>query len=220
MGLACRWHRLSSALWETAFPENGRARVATSCLEFCMLRITQQSSPDAAKQYYASADYYAEGQEIVGRWGGEGARLLGLEGPVSKREFNALCENRNPRTGEQLTPRTKDDRTVGYDFTWSVPKSVSLLYAMTEDEAVLAAFRESVHETMRDIEAEMKARVRKDGRNEERVTGNLAYGEFVHFTSRPVDGVPDPQLHAHCFVFNATYDARGGGSGRPASSAT
>ena len=129
-----------------------------------MLRITQQSSPDAAKEYYAAADYYSEGQEIIGRWGGEGARLLGLEGRVSKREFNALAENRNPRTGGQLTPRTKDERTVGYDFTWSVPKSVSLLYAMTEDEALLGAFRESVHETMRDIEAEMKVRVRKKGR--------------------------------------------------------
>ena len=73
-----------------------------------MLRITQQSSPDAAKEYYAAADYYSEGQEIIGRWGGEGARLLGLEGRVSKREFNALAENRNPRTGGQLTPRTKD----------------------------------------------------------------------------------------------------------------
>ena len=41
-----------------------------------MLRITQQSSPDAARQYYTSADYYAEGQEIVGRWGGEAARML------------------------------------------------------------------------------------------------------------------------------------------------
>ena len=99
-----------------------------------MLRITQQSSSDAAKQYYASADYYAEGQELVGRWGGEAARMLGLEGPVSKRAFNALCENRDPRTGDRLTPRTKDDRTVGYDFTWSVPKSVSLLYALTEDQ--------------------------------------------------------------------------------------
>ena len=171
-----------------------------------MLRITQQASSDAAKQYYASADYYAEGQEGLGRWGGRGARMLGLEGPVSKRAFNALCENRDPRTGERLTPRTKGDRTVGYDFTWSVPKSVSLLYALTEDQEVLAAFRDSVHETMADVEAEMKARVRKDGRNEERVTGNLAYGEFVHFTSRPVQGVPDPQLHAHCFVFNATFD--------------
>jgi conjugative relaxase-like TrwC/TraI family protein len=175
-----------------------------------MLRITQQSSADAAKQYYTSADYYSEGQEIVGRWGGKGASLLGLEGKVSQRAFNALCENRNPRTGEQLTPRTKDDRTIGYDFTWSVPKSVSLLYAMTEDAAVLDAFRASVHETMRDIEAEMKVRVRKNGRNEERVTGNLAYAEFVHFTSRPVEGVPDPQLHAHCFVFNATHDAEEG----------
>ena len=45
--------------------------------------------------------------------------MLGLEGPVSKRAFNALCENRDPRTGDRLTPRTKDDRTVGYDFTWS-----------------------------------------------------------------------------------------------------
>jgi len=175
-----------------------------------MLRITQQSSPDVAKDYYASADYYAEGQEKVGRWGGEGARLLGLEGKVLHPDFNALCENLQPLTGERLTPRTKDDRTVGYDFTFSVPKSVSLLYAMTEDKAVLGAFRESVHETMREMEAEMKARVRKDGRNAERTTGNLAYGEFVHFTSRPVDGMPDPQLHAHCFVFNATHDAEEG----------
>ncbi len=175
-----------------------------------MLRITQQSSPEVAKDYYASADYYAEGQEKVGRWGGEGAMLLGLEGDVSHREFNRLCDNRHPRTGEQLTARTRDDRTVGYDFTFSVPKSVSLRYALTGDETVLDAFRASVHETMHDMEAEMKTRVRKKGRNEERVTGNLAYAEFVHFTSRPVDGLPDPHLHSHCFVFNATYDAEEG----------
>ncbi len=177
-----------------------------------MLRITQQSSADAAKQYYTSAgmDYYSEGVEKVGRWGGEGATLLGLEGDVSERAFNRLCDNRHPLTGEQLTSRTRDDRTVGYDFTFSVPKSVSLRYALAGDEAVLDAFRASVHETMRDMEAEMKTRVRKKGRNEERVTGNLAYAEFVHFTSRPVDGLPDPQLHVHCFVFNATYDAEEG----------
>jgi hypothetical protein len=91
-----------------------------------------------------------------------------------------------------------------------VPKSVSLLYALTEDQKVIEAFRESVHETMAEVEAEMKVRVRKNGRNQERVTGNIAYGEFIHFTSRPVDGVPDPQLHAHCFVFNATHDAEEG----------
>ncbi len=175
-----------------------------------MLRITQQSSPDVAKDYYASADYYAEGQEIVGRWGGEGAGMLGLEGRVSPKEFNRLCDNRDPRNGNQLTARTKADRTVGYDFTFSVPKSVSLLYAMTEDEALLDAFRASVHEAMREMEGEMKVRVRKKGRNEERTTGNFAYAEFLHHTSRPVGGVPDPQMHAHCFVFNATYDPKEG----------
>src|SRR5260370_22796 len=30
--------------------------------------------------------------------------------------------------------------------------------------------------------------------------------EFIHTTSRPVDGVPDPHLHAHCFAFNSTWD--------------
>lgn len=173
-----------------------------------MLRLTQQNSPDAAKKYYtqSGADYYAEGQEYVGHWGGEGAKMLGLEGKVKQADFNALCDNINPLTGEQLTPRTKDARTVGYDFTWSVPKSVSLLYAMTEDQAILEAFRGAIHDTMHDMESEMKVRVRKDGRNEERTTRNMAYAEFVHFTSRPVDGVPDVQLHAHCFVLNATYD--------------
>ena len=71
------------------------------------------------------------------------------------------------------------------------------------------AFRQSVAETMSELEAEMQVRVRK-GRDwngdTNRTTGNLVYGEFVHLTSRPVDGIPDPHLHAHCFVFNASYD--------------
>jgi conjugative relaxase-like TrwC/TraI family protein len=180
--------------------------LAISCLQFCMLRITQQVSPDAAKQYFATADYYTEGQELLGRWGGKAAEKLGLQGQVSGKAFNLLCDNLNPTTGKSLTARTRGDRTVGYDFTWSVPKSVSVLYAMTEDPEILNAFRESVCETMDDIQSEMKARIRKGGRNAERVTGNAVYGEFVHFTSRPVNGRVDPQLHAHCFMLNATFD--------------
>lgn len=63
---------------------------------------------------------------------------------------------------------------------------------------------------MRDMEAETKARVRKGGKNEDRTTGNMIWGEFVHFTARPVDGIPDPHLHAHCFVFNTTWDREEG----------
>src|SRR2546423_11801588 len=102
-----------------------------------MLRVTQQDSSAAAKKYYSKADYLSEGQELVGAWGGKGAERLGLSSVVDKDSFDRLCDNRNPGDGTKLTARTRSDRTVGYDFTWSVPKSVSLLYALTGDRQVL-----------------------------------------------------------------------------------
>src|ERR1043165_4734588 len=173
-----------------------------------MLRIVQNRHSSGAKSYYSTADYYSEGQELTGTWHGRGAARLGLAGEVEKASWDALCDNRHPLTGGVLTPRLKSDRTIGYDWNFHVPKSVSLLYAMTRDERILDALRESVDETMRDVEAEMATRVRKGGKNENRITGNMAWGEYVHFTSRPVNGVPDPHLHAHCFVFNTTFDEK------------
>jgi conjugative relaxase-like TrwC/TraI family protein len=98
------------------------------------------------------------------------------------------------------------ERTVGYTFRFSVSKSVSLLYAISGDEAILDAFRAAVDESMREMEAEMKTRVRKAGQYTDRTTGNMVWAEFVHTTSSPVDGFCDPQLHAYVFVFNMTWD--------------
>src|SRR6266404_2891848 len=145
-----------------------------------MIRITQQESAKDAKRYYATADYYSEGQEIVGCWGGKGAARLGLEGTVDKLSFERLCDNLDAKNGKQLTARTRTERRVGYDFTFSVPKSVSLLYAMSGDEGILDAFRASVDETMREMEAEMRTRVRKNGADIDRTTGNMVWAEFIH----------------------------------------
>src|SRR5713101_2941983 len=171
-----------------------------------MIRITQQDNAGAAKRYYSKADYYSQGQELVGSWGGKGASRLGLEGTVDKFSFERLCDNLDPRSGEPLTVRTRTERRVGYDFTFSVPKSVSLLYAMSGDQDIMEAFRGAVDETMREIEAEMKTRVRRNRMDTDRTTGNMVWAEFIHTTSRPVDGLPDPQLHAHVFAFNSTWD--------------
>ncbi len=175
-----------------------------------MLRITASTSGEGAKRYFGEnltrSDYYLSGQEITGIWGGRAAERLGLHGEVDARGYFALCDNINPQTGEQLTARQNDKRRVGYDFTFTTPKDVSVLYELSGDERILDAFRTSVRETMQDIEGGMKTRVRAGRRDEDRSTGNLAYAEFVHFTSRPVNGHPSPNLHAHCFTFNATYD--------------
>src|ERR1017187_1161742 len=175
-----------------------------------MLRITASTSAAGAKKYFGEnltrSDYYIDGQELTGRWGGKAAERLGLSGDVDQKAYFALCDNLNPKTGERLTPRQKDNRRVGFDFTFSAPKSVSVLYELSGDERVLDAFRQSVTDTMTEIETEMKTRVRKNGSDKDRVTSNLTYAEFVHFTSRPVDGKPDPHLHAHCFAFNTTWD--------------
>lgn len=175
-----------------------------------MLRVIASCSADAAKKYHRESlkreDYYLEGQEIRGDWQGKAAERLGLSGPETTEAFNALCDNKKPGTDERLTQRNKSNRTVGYDFNFHCPKSVSVVYEFTRDERILKAFRQSVNQTMREMEGEVKTRVRKGGVNEDRTTGNMVWAEFVHFTARPVNGVPDPHLHAHCYVFNTTWD--------------
>ncbi|MCO5946724.1 MobF family relaxase [Mucilaginibacter flavidus] len=184
-----------------------------------MLRITMNKSASGAKKYYceqyyqegraAAFDYYGEGSELIGRWGGKAAEALGLRGSIDKKNFARMCDNITPFTGKKLTPRNDTDRTVGYDFTFNASKSVSLAYAFADADdkkIILDAFQSAVRSTMTDIETGMQARVRAKGKDENRATGNLAYGEFTHFTTRPIDGVPDPHLHSHCFVFNATFD--------------
>ena len=173
-----------------------------------MLRVIASKSAAAAKKYHRQSlsreDYYSEGQEIRGEWQGIGAVKLGLSGPVKQEAFDSLCDNKKPGMDERLTQRNGDHRTVGYDFNFHCPKSVSVVYEFTKDERILDAFRLSVNQTMQELESEAKTRVRKHGADENRVTGNLVWAEFVHFTARPVKGVPDPHLHAHCYVFNAT----------------
>ncbi|MCA9211568.1 MAG: relaxase domain-containing protein [Planctomycetales bacterium] len=170
-----------------------------------MLRVVQNQSSGSAKSYYSHAEYYGEGQELAGVWHGKLAGELGLSGEIRQCDFDAMCDNLHPQTKQPLTARNDKNRTVGYDFNFHAPKGVSLAFAMG-DKRIVDVFDQAVTETMEDIERDAKTRVRVGGRNEDRLTSNLAWGQFIHTTARPVDGEPDPHLHAHCFTFNATKD--------------
>ncbi|MEZ0611363.1 MobF family relaxase [Fibrella sp. WM1] len=177
-----------------------------------MIRMIQSTSASQAKGYFTDSlqrsDYYLDGHELSGQLCGKVAVRLGIEGIATKNVFDALCENIHPRTGQSLTQRNVAKRTVGYDINFHCPKSVSILHALTDDDHLLKAFEASVRETMQAIEEDAQTRVRKQGQDNNRQTGELMWASFLHQTARPVGGtVPDPHLHSHCFVFNVTWDA-------------
>lgn len=180
-----------------------------------MLRVTEIKASEAAISYYTdprSADYYLAAHERRGVWEGIGALKLGLTGPVGRVDFERLCRNQNPKTAARLTPITRGNRRVGYDMTFNAVKSVSVLFSLTRDEAILNAHQEAVHETMVQMEVEMKARVRENGQNHDRTTANMICAVFPHLTSRPAldkrskKVLPDPHMHSHAVTFNATWD--------------
>ena len=157
-------------------------------------------------EHLSQNDYYAAGEIRLGRWIGAGAERLGLKDEVTCEQFHALCENRNPGGGQRLTQRQlkKDKRRVFYDFTCSVPKSVSVLAVTLDDRRLGEAHEEAARLAFRELETFAATRVRKQGSQKDRTTGNLVAAGFTHTSSRALD----PQLHTHFTVFNATFDER------------
>jgi conjugative relaxase-like TrwC/TraI family protein len=169
-----------------------------------------------AREYFEEhlcvGDYYDEGQRVAGQWIGAGAEQLGLSGKVRADDFLRLCENQHPKTGETLTQRLNTvrmndgkeavNRRVFYDFTFSPPKSVSVVALAGADERIVAAHDQAVWSAMRELENFAATRVRAGGGHGDRSTSNVAAALFTHDTSRALD----PHLHTHCVIFNATFD--------------
>jgi conjugative relaxase-like TrwC/TraI family protein len=74
----------------------------------------------------------------------------------------------HPETGE-VEKREVSNRRAGYDFTFSVPKSVSLYLAVNDDEVLERMIAEALNETMAAIEARMETKVRKGYQQDNRV---------------------------------------------------
>lgn len=189
--------------------------MAATSASATMIQTKIQYSLKTAKQYFREhlgvGDYYSEGQKVPGEWLGKGAGMLGLNGPVTEESFIALCEGLHPQTVLKLGQRmnsvkregghTKANRRVFFDFTIAPPKSVSIV-ALYQDERIIKLHEKAVQIAMSELEKRAETRVRKSGKNSERITGNILGACFRHETSRELD----PHLHTHCVVMNATFD--------------
>ncbi len=166
-----------------------------------------------AEGYYLRAvasgveDYYLGSGEAPGRWVGAGSVRLGLAG-VSPEQLRAVLDGRDPATGKSLLWVRRPDRLPGLDLTFSAPKSVSLLFALGDEQ--LSAFVRGAHDaavtqTLGYLEREAgEVRRGKDGRDR-LPGGGFVAAAFRHRTSR----AGDPQLHTHVLVANMTRGADG-----------
>lgn len=156
-------------------------------------------SASGAAEYFAADNYYsAEQAEGTSQWAGEGAKEAGLSGKVETKDFEKILNGVLPDGTQVGDPEKRD---FGRDFTFSMPKSLSLLALVSGDKRILEAHIEAVRETMKWAEKNLaEARIKVDGKDVAVRTGNLTYALFQHDTSRKTD----PQSHIHAVIANIT----------------
>lgn len=161
-------------------------------------------------------DYYTGAGEAVGEWTGHGSIGVGLAGRVDAADLRAVLAGLAPDTG--LTPNGTQNspharRVPGFDLTFSVPKSVSVLYALADplvQGTVIDAAETALAETLAWLEREAafvrrgsnkqdyRLRMGDDWGTRRTATGGFVAAQFRHRSSR----AGDPHLHWHVLVAN------------------
>jgi conjugative relaxase-like TrwC/TraI family protein len=167
-------------------------------------------------------DYYTGRGEAWGSYLGAGSTSLGLDGHVQQGDLKHLFDGTHPTTGEAWIQRRHHDTkaprvrlpdgrviegkkpipTAAFDLTFSAPKSVSVLFGLTDgiiqrdirdahDTAVRAAF---------DYLERTACITRRGAGGARHLRGEgFVAAAFQHRVSR----AGDPQLHTHVLVANA-----------------
>lgn len=170
------------------------------------------------------AEYYAATGYPAGRWLGSGlAGLADGEGlpagtVVTEEALAALYAGRDPVTGQPLgraapTYAATDGRRLrhavaGFDLTFTVPKSVSVLWAMANEPTralIMQAHHRAVADALRFLEQRVAStRVGHAGAESMRVRGLVA-AAFDHWDTR----AGDPNLHTHLVIANKVQGVDG-----------
>ncbi len=174
------------------------------------LTIRVAKNPDYYESpEFALDDYYAEHDNVPGRWVGHGARTLRLDTGPERGDLDTLLSGRSPRTGETLQGgRGRTPTNAGFDLTFTAPKSVSVLLAVGDERvqaAVLAAHERGVQAGLDYLERhECFARRGTDGVNVIPAEGFVG-AAYTHEMARS----GDPHLHTHVVIANRVHAADG-----------
>jgi conjugative relaxase-like TrwC/TraI family protein len=159
------------------------------------------------EQHYSHDDYYSESHRTVGQWVGKGAADLGLAGDVSREDFAALLQGMHPHSDTGLVPAAAHNgkHAAGWDSCWSAPKSLSIQALVGGDHRLIEAHTKAVERGLAEVEAYAIAHLK--GNRERVVSANIVGAAFIHLAAREsldVTRGPDPQLHTHVVLLNAT----------------
>jgi conjugative relaxase-like TrwC/TraI family protein len=139
-------------------------------------------------------------------WTDGQAAGLGLSGDVSGEALELLLQGRDPTTGSPLG-RLLEDRyradgrvvraVAGFDATFSAPKSLSVLWALTGDQRLLDAHDVAVTAALGHVERfGSTTRVRVNRGRQFVESRGLTIATFRQTTSR----ADDPQVHTHAVI--------------------
>jgi conjugative relaxase-like TrwC/TraI family protein len=138
---------------------------------------------------------------------------LSADGPVEHDDLLDLMNGVSPVDGSELRQAGGNGtRVAGIDLTFSAPKSVSALWAVSgpeQREQIERAHSNAVASALERVERDVElVRSREGGELRWERAQSVLAAEFVHTSSRmTVDqergGVPDPQLHSHVVVLGA-----------------
>jgi conjugative relaxase-like TrwC/TraI family protein len=171
-----------------------------------MLNIGRMGA--GSQRYYldhvarSTHDYYLGRGEAPGRWLGNGLSAVGLAAgdEVTAAQLAAILAADHPSTSVRLSANPA--RSVpGFDLTFRAPKSVSLLWGLT-DHTTMTTVEDAHHAAVAAAVGYLertagRSRRGKGGCDTVSIEGFVAAG-FDHRTSR--DG--DPLLHTHVLVAN------------------
>ena len=181
------------------------------------MALGRNISPGQGETYYRKDDYYLEregGTEHKLEWGGKLAKELGLSGKADaetwKKALNGQFSRgiaidgggfKDPNTGEL-------QKRAGTDFIIEAPKTVSMVYGLTDNETLKAEILKIQEEveslSFGFLESKIGARRGHAGKTWE-TTGRALYGRVRHFVNREGEAF----LHGHGVFLNVTKNSDG-----------